>query len=160
MLRLLMSGGCLLLAGPTAEPATLESGTYEVEVKLELPHREDMTQTKVVRLCPTADPGANIRGIAVLSDDNPLARCPIANVHETGAELTVDIACEGKNSARASAKYVLAPVRFRGRVTMRMGGKTMIMTEGQSGRRTGAYRAPFISPRRWAVAELASVSSL
>ena len=158
MLRLLMSGGCLLLAGPTAEPATLESGTYEVEVKLELPHREDMTQTKVVRLCPTADPGANIRGIAVLSDDNPLAKCPISNIRETGAELTVDIACEGKNSARASAKCVLAPARFRGRITMQMGGKTM--TEVQSGRRTGAYRAPSINPRRWAVAELASVSSL
>lgn len=32
-----------LLAGPVlaAEPAVLESGSYEVEVKLELPHLED-----------------------------------------------------------------------------------------------------------------------
>ena len=138
--RLCLLSGCLiLLAAPVAaEPAALESGNYEVEVKLELPHLEDMTQKKVVNLCLTAEPGPSVHGIAVLSDNNPLAKCPISNVRENGAELTFDIACEGKNSAHASAKYVLAPERFRGRITMQMGGKNMTMTEVQSGRRIGA----------------------
>lgn len=139
MSRLLALSGCLLLAEPAAaEPATLESGAYEVEVKLELPHLEDMSQKKVVQLCLTAEPGPDLHGIAVLSDNNPLAKCPISNVRESGAELSFDIACEGKNSAHASATYVLAPERFRGRIAMQMGGKNMTMTEVQSGRRVGA----------------------
>lgn len=132
-------GLVLLLAGPaSAEPMMLESGTYEVEVKLELPHLEDMTQTKRVQLCLSAAPGTNNHGITVLSDNNPLAKCPVSNIRETGGELTFEIACEGKNAAKATARYVLAPEQFRGRITMQMGGKNMTMTEVQAGRRTGA----------------------
>lgn len=139
------AGCCLaaLLAGPAlaAEPAVLEGGAYEVEVKLELPHLEDMTGKKVVRLCLTSEPNGNNHGIAVLSDNNPLARCPISNVRQDGDELTFDIACEGRNSAHASARYLLAPTSFHGRIAMQMGGKNMTMTEVQAGRRTGACDA-------------------
>lgn len=128
-----------LLAGPAlaAEPAVLESGSYEVEVKLELPHLEDMTGKKMVRLCLTSEANGNNHGITVLSDNNPLSRCPVSNVRQDGGELTFDIACEGKNSAHASARYRLAPASFRGRIAMQMGGKNMTMTEVQAGRRTG-----------------------
>lgn len=132
-----------LLAGPAlaAEPAVLEGGSYEIEVKLELPHLEDMTGKKVVRLCLTSEANGNNHGIAVLSDNNPLAHCPISNVRQDGNELTFDIACEGKNSAHASARYQLAPASFRGRIAMQMGGKNMTMTEVQAGRRTGTCDA-------------------
>lgn len=127
----------LLLSAPAAA-APLQDGAYEIEVKLELPHLEDMTPKKLVTLCLSSEPGPSVHGIAVLSDNNPLAKCPISNVREAGSELTFDIACEGKNSAKASAKYDLAPDRFRGRITMQMGGKNMTMSEVQAGRRVGA----------------------
>ncbi|KMO38095.1 hypothetical protein VQ03_18090 [Methylobacterium tarhaniae] len=141
-----MRVGCCLAAllmppAYAAEPVMLESGSYEVEVKLELPHLEDMTGKKVVRLCLTSEANGNNHGIAVLSENNPLSRCPVSNVRQDGGELTFDIACEGKNSARASARYVLAPASFRGRIAMQMGGKNMTMTEVQAGRRTGACDA-------------------
>ncbi|WP_244749117.1 DUF3617 domain-containing protein [Methylobacterium indicum] len=119
----------------------LESGSYEVEVKLELPHLEDMTGKKVVRRCLTSEANGNNHGIAVLSDNNPLSQCPVSNVRQDGGELTFDIACAGRNSAHASARYVLAPASFRGRIAMQMGGKNMTMTEVQAGRRTGACDA-------------------
>lgn len=144
-MSLIRIGCCLaaLLAGPAlaTEPAVLEGGAYEVEVKLELPHLDDMTARKVVRLCLTSEANGNNHGIAVLSDNNPLARCPVSNVRQDGNELTFDIACTGKNSARASARYRLAPTSFRGRIAMQMGGKNMTMTEVQTGRRTGACDA-------------------
>ena len=136
------AGCCLvaLLVGPAlaAEPAVLEGGAYEVEVKLGPPQLEDMTGKKVVRICLTSEANGNNHGIAVLSDNNPLARCPVSNVRQDGDELTFDIACEGRNSAHASARYRLAPTSFHGRIAMQMGGKNMTMTEVQAGRRTGA----------------------
>ena len=120
-----------------AEPALLRSGAYEVEVQLELPHLEDMTQKKVVQVCLTAEPGPNNHGIAVLRDNNPLAKCPVSNLREDGDRLNFEIACDGKNAARAVARYRLLPERFDGRIVMQMGGKNMTMSEVQSGRRIG-----------------------
>lgn len=140
----LATSGCvalLLSVSAAAEPVGLQGGAYEVEVKLELPHLEDMTQKKNVRVCLTAAPDAHNHGIRVLSDNNPLARCPISNVSEEGRDLTFEITCEGKNAAKASARYVLAPERFQGRITMQMGGKNMTMTEVQTGRRVGPCEA-------------------
>ncbi|WP_193373754.1 hypothetical protein [Methylorubrum extorquens] len=62
-----------------------------------------MTGKKMVRLCLTSDANGNNHGIAVLSDNNPLARCPVSNVRHDGSKPTFGIACEGKNSAHASA---------------------------------------------------------
>lgn len=144
-MRSIRVGCCLAasLAGPAfaMEPTMLESGRYEIEVRLELPHLEDMTANRVARLCLTSEANGNNHGIAVLSDNNPLAKCPVSNVRHDGNELTFDIACEGRNAAHATARYVLAPTSFRGRIAMRMGGKNMTMTEIQTGRRTGACDA-------------------
>lgn len=141
--------GCvaaLLWAGPAAaEPAALQGGAYEVEVRLELPHLEDAAPVKTARICLAAQPGSDNHGISVLSDNNPLARCPMTNVSEEAGRIRFDIVCEGKNAARARASYVLAPERFQGRIVMQMGGKNMTMTEVQAGRRVGpcdAGRAP------------------
>ncbi|GEP00686.1 DUF3617 domain-containing protein [Methylobacterium haplocladii] len=141
MVRVAVMAGLTLVplfAGPVpADPVTLRDGAYAVEVKLELPHLEDMTQKAVRQVCLRAEPGANTHGLAVLSDNNPLARCPLSDIREEAGVLTFAIACDGKNAARATARYVLAPERFQGRITMQMGGKNMTMTEVQTGRRIG-----------------------
>ena len=137
--RAIAFAAVVLAAAPAcAESPLLEGGSYAVTVRLELPHLEDMTQTSTRTLCLTAEPGANNHGLTVLSENNPLARCPVSDLREAGADLTFAIACEGRNAAKASARYVLAPQGFRGRIVMQMGGKNMTMTEVQEGKRVGA----------------------
>lgn len=116
---------------------TLQGGQYSVDVRLELPHLEDLNMVKTATICVTPD-GGDSRGLAVLSDNNPLSRCPVSNAQQSGNVLTFDIVCEGKNQARATASYVLSADSFRGRITMRMGGKNMTMAETQAGHRVGA----------------------
>ncbi len=112
-----------------------QTGAYEVQVKLELPHLEDAAANKVATVCVTPSP--DTYGLAVLSDNNPLATCPAENVLQDGDTLTFDIVCKGGNAARASAKYTLAASSFDGTIAMKMGGKNMTMTETQHGRRIG-----------------------
>ena len=99
-------GLALLPAGSTAaKPVRPESGAYEIEVRLELPHLEDMARAKTVRVCLTEGSTAAERGIAVLSDNIPLARCPVSNLRWDRSVLTFDIAGEGatrRGGARAS----------------------------------------------------------
>jgi hypothetical protein len=122
------------------QPQTaLMNGSYEVEVRLELPHLEDWAVKKRATIC-ISDADSR-RGLAVLSGNNPLAKCPASNVRQDGDTLTFDIICEGRNAARASAEFLLASERFRGRIAMVMGGKNMTMTETQVGRRTGTCPA-------------------
>jgi hypothetical protein len=124
-----------------AEPQmTLMSGSYEVEVRLELPHLEDWAVKKLETICISASDDGR-RGLVVLSDNNPLAACPASNVRQNGDILTFDIICEGRNAARASATFQLASHQFRGRIAMVMGGKNMTMTETQVGRRIGTCPA-------------------
>jgi Protein of unknown function (DUF3617) len=111
------------------------NGTYEVDVRLELPHLEDWAVKKRATIC--ISDGDRTRGLTVLSDNNPLARCPTSNIRRDGATLTFDIVCEGRNAARASAKFSLMSEAFRGRIAMVMGGKNMTMTETHVGRRVG-----------------------
>lgn len=117
---------------------TLQPGAYEVQVRLELPNLADMTASKIARICigDPVDAEAN-QGLAVLSDNNPLAKCPSSNLHADRNEIFFDIQCPGGNAARASARFTLADASFEGRITMKMGGKNMTMTETQSGRRVG-----------------------
>jgi Protein of unknown function (DUF3617) len=82
-----------------------------------------------------------INGLIVLSENNPLGKCPAANAREDGDTLTFDIKCPGGNAAIASAAYTLLGDRFSARITMKMGGKNMTMTETQTGRRTGDCQA-------------------
>jgi len=118
-----------------ADQARLEPGEYEIQMRLELPHLEDMGAAKTTAVCLTAEPPY---GLVVLSDNNPLARCPISNVRRTGDALTFDIICEGGNQGVASAIFTLGGNRFTGAISMKMGGKNMTMTERQTGRRIGA----------------------
>ncbi|WP_287958354.1 DUF3617 family protein [Filomicrobium sp.] len=116
----------------------LASGSYDVTVRLELPHLDTGAATKVTRLCVEAA-GENLTlGLGVLSDNNPLAKCPHTKINssDSGA-LRFDIVCPGTNRGQASATFDLRGDRFEGRITMKMGGKNMTMTEVQSGHRVG-----------------------
>ncbi len=123
----------------------LAAGGYDVEVRLELPHVEDLNMKKTVAVCVMPDGAGGSYGLTVLGDNNPLSQCPASNVRQDGKVLTFDIVCEGTNAARASASYTLAGEVFRGRITMKMGGKNMTMSETQVGRRVGA--CPETPPR-------------
>lgn len=131
---------CMAIVAPANAGGTpaLRDGSYEIRVNLELPNVEDMTASKVATLCLTSD---GSHGFAVLSENNPLRRCPITAVQEKGDTLTFDIKCKGTNEAKASANYLLMGDSFRGRIAMQMGGKNMTMTETQAGRRVGACKA-------------------
>lgn len=140
----------MLIAAATSaawggDATILQAGEYEVSVRLELPAIEDMGASKVASIC-VPERGADTYGLAVLSDNNPLARCPASNVRHVGDTLTFDIICPGGNQAVASARYTLGAQRFSGAIAMKMGGKNMTMTERQTGRRIGAC-APASSPR-------------
>lgn len=131
------------LAG-TAAPASggepvleLQGGAYEVAVRLELPHLEDMGVSKTTVICVAGAEGSGNHGLIVLSDNNPLGKCPASNFRRQGDILMFDIACEGLNAAQAKATYTLAPQAFQARIAMKMGGKNMTMTETQQGRRIG-----------------------
>ena len=137
---------CLILALAVIPPGrvragengALRAGQYEVEVRLELPHVEDLNMRKTAAICVAPDRADGSFGLAVLGDNNPLSKCPVSNVRRDGGILAFDVVCEGTNAARASASYTLAGDAFRGRIVMRMGGKNMTMSETQAGRRVGA----------------------
>ena len=124
----------------------LAAGQYDVEVRLELPHVEDLNMKKTVAVCVVPDGAGGSYGLTVLGDNNPLSQCPASNVRQDGSILTFDIVCEGTNAARASASYTLSETSFRGRITMKMGGKNMTMSETQVGRRVGACTAASLRP--------------
>lgn len=126
-----------LFVAPTvasAGNAGLEPGEYEVEMHLELPHVKDMAVQRTAKVCIT---NSGSHGIVVLSENNPLAHCPVSNVKQSDDELTFDLVCEGHNQAVAWAKFRIWPDRFAGAFDMKMGGKNMTMTERQAGRRIG-----------------------
>lgn len=127
-----------LLVTPTGalanQDSNLQSGEYEVQMRLELPHVEDMNVQRAAKVCITE---TGTHGIVVLSENNPLVRCPAENIKESAGELTFDLICEGHNQAVASAKFRLHRERFDGAFNMKMGGKNMTMTERQSGKRVG-----------------------
>jgi len=131
LLLALLTMPAAALAG---QDSNLQPGEYEVQMRLELPHIEDMSAQKTAKVCITA---TGTHGIVVLSENNPLIRCPASNIKESGGELTFDLICEGHNQAVASAKFELFRERFAGAFDMKMGGKNMTMTERQSGKRLG-----------------------
>jgi Protein of unknown function (DUF3617) len=124
-----------------SEAAALDPGEYEVSVRLDLPHVDDLTAVKTTRVCVTAG-GNDTHGLTVLSDNNPLGGCAASNIRDDGGTLLFDIACPGRNAATGSAQYALRAQDFDGVITMKMGGKNMTMTERQRGRRTGSCRPP------------------
>jgi hypothetical protein len=118
------------------DPAALEPGEYEVRVQLELPHIEKAAAAKLARICVTGGDGG-AHGLVVLSDNNPLTRCPASSVREDQGTLSFEIVCPGGNAAIGSARFSIHAQGFEGAITMKMGGKNMTMTEHQSGRRVG-----------------------
>lgn len=143
-MRSLMTGLVLVLAtNPCGralggEEAILQSGSYRIDVRLLLPHIDDIDTRSVATACLTAAPENNNHGFVVLSANNPLARCPASNVRQSGNLLKFDIVCPGHNQAQARANFQLAADRFQANIEMKMGGKNMTMTETQIGRRVGA----------------------
>lgn len=115
--------------------ALLQPGAYEVQMTLRLPHVEDSGVQKTSTIC-ISDSGT--RGIVVLSENNPLARCPPSNIKLVDDVLTFDLVCEGHNQAVAWARFQLSQDRFSGVFDMKMGGKNMTMSERQIGHRVGA----------------------
>ena len=144
LLVLAMSAG-MALPILAAEAKGLNPGTYEVTIKLALPHLENMAASKVASICVTDTAADGTHGLVVLSENNPLGKCPASNAHEDGDTLTFDIKCPGGNAAIATATYTLLGDRFNARITMKMGGKNMTMTETQTGHRTGD--CPATAPR-------------
>ena len=132
----------VVLASPTkaVDAITLQPGRYEVSVRLDLPNIEGPAAAKVTSLCVPAQDGVGNHGLMALSENNPVARCPVVNVRQEGAALSFEIVCPGGNAAVASASYRLAGTAFDGRISMKLGGKNMTMTETQTGRRIGACR--------------------
>jgi hypothetical protein len=118
----------------------LSPGRYEVSVRLDLPNIEGAAASTLRSLCVPAQDQAGQHGLGALSENNPLARCPVANVRREGATLSFDIVCPGGNAASASATFHLTSEAFDGRIRMKLGGKNMTLTETQAGRRTGACR--------------------
>lgn len=116
----------------------LASGAYDVTVRLELPHLDTGTATKVTRLCVEEEAENPTFGLGVLSDNNPLAKCPHTKIDSSDSGvLRFDVVCPGTNTGQASATFDLFEDRFEGRITMKMGGKNMTMTEVQRGHRVG-----------------------
>ncbi len=124
-----------LVAALAGEGRALEPGEYEVRMRLELPHVEDMGVQKTETVCIT---GNGTHGIIVLSENNPLAHCPASNIRQDDDALSFDLVCEGHNQAIARATFRLWPDRFVGAFDMKMGGKNMTMIERQTGHRIGA----------------------
>ncbi len=138
------AAACALLASATAaeEATLLRPGIYEVVVNLDLPHLEGMGASKTATIC-VEEAGRNpTRGLVVLSENNPLGRCPASNVRSEGHDFKFEVHCAGKNAAEGFASYLLQPDSFDGRIDMKMGGKNMTMSETQKGKRVGACPAP------------------
>jgi len=121
-----------------AEEAGLQGGSYAVTFRLEIPHVENWAINKTTTICVPDTDRASCPPLPVLSGNIPLARCPARNIERDRATLRYDIACPGRNEARARAVYALAPLGFKGRIAMVMGAKNMTMTEVQIGRRLGS----------------------
>src|SRR5262245_54815308 len=120
------------------QAALLQPGEYRVRVRLELPNVEDTSDAaRWERICVTAG-HSGTRALIVLSDSNPLRKCPVSNVRDDGDTLTYDIVCPGSDAAVGAARYSLRADSFEGAIVVKMGGKNMTMIERQSGRRAGS----------------------
>jgi hypothetical protein len=127
--------GIAMAEGPEAP---LQAGVYEITYSLELPHLESWAIEKTTTICVRDAKRAGSPPLPVLSDNTPFTDCVTEHVLLDGANLSYDIVCSGRDSAKAHAAYTIAPGAFSGRVAMVMGAKNMTMTEVQVGRRRGS----------------------
>jgi hypothetical protein len=121
-----------------AEGPVLQTGSYEITARLELPHLERWAVDKTSTLCLAGSPTGDELPIPIVSANNPFGKCSRANVTLDTPRLEYDIVCPGRGTAKGHAVYMLAFDKFHGRVAMVLGGKNMTMTEVQSARRIGA----------------------
>jgi hypothetical protein len=121
-----------------AEPAPAP-GLYEVEVRIALPNVQDVAAPTVLTRCLSALDLESGQAFFVLSD-NPLKNCPLLDYEAAADSATYRIACPGPNMGRAVGVFDLAATRYRGIITINMGGKNMTMSETQVGRRIGECR--------------------
>jgi len=136
-----MGGFILAVSGASAAfagDAWLKDGAYEMVTRLELPHLERYAVDSAHRVCFAHGWAAGAIPAPVESANHPFASCA-ANHIEFGADtVEYDIACPGRDSARAHASYRATEDGFVGRAAMVMGGKNMTMTEVVRARRLGA----------------------
>lgn len=132
MLRLALTCALAVATASAVRGETLTPGSYEVVVQLDLPFVETTNTRKTERICLASE-----TALAVLSDNNPLGKCPSSNMARQGSDLTFDIKCEGTNAAQGHARYTLTAETFDGLIEMKMGGKNMTMSETQHGHRVG-----------------------
>lgn len=127
----------IAVAGSDAFP----DGAYEIVSRLELPHVERWAVEQTMRVCLTGQPDHGAIPIPVMSANNPFAECAAANIDADAASIAYDIACPGRASAKAQARYVVGRGGFSGRVDMVMAAKNMTMTEVVRARRLGDCEA-------------------
>ncbi len=88
-------------------------------------------------LCVDAAEAGGTFGLAVLSENNPLAKCEKSKARLEGRVLTFEVACAGMNAAQGHARFELQGDRFLGRINMKMGGKNMTFTQRSVAERLG-----------------------
>ena len=130
-----------MAAGPVALAQEIgtqfQPGLYEIEVELKLPHLEGTSAKQRLKRCLVSNQIEKDFGLKVLSQNNPLSKCPHSNISPQGNKLNFYIKCPGQNGAKGFAFYELQPTSFSGHIKMQMGGKNMTMSEWQNGRRIG-----------------------
>jgi hypothetical protein len=116
----------------------LRDGAYEMVTRLELPHLERYAIDSFHRVCFAGGRATEAIPTPVESANHPFASCAAVRIERGVAAIEYDIACPGRDSARAHASYHATDDGFAGRVAMVMGGKNMTMTEVVRARRLGA----------------------
>jgi hypothetical protein len=106
--------------------------------RLELPHLERYAIDSAHRVCFAGGWAAKAIPTPVESANHPFASCAADHIERGVSTIEYDIACPGRDSARAHASYRAMDDGFVGRVAMVMGGKNMTMTEVVRARRLGA----------------------
>src|SRR3954465_12976198 len=121
-----------------ADPA-LRPGLYEVEVRISLPNVGEAAPPNLISRCITPDDIRSGGAFFILSD-NPLRQCAVLDYQTTASTVIYRIECAGPNRGSAVATFDIKQTTYRGTIKMNMGGKNMIMSEAQAGKRTGDCR--------------------
>src|SRR5690349_21016501 len=121
----------------SAEERILQSASYEITARLELPHLERWAVDKTAIVCVPSPGTEDGLPIPVVSANNPFGECSVANVAMKTSKLEYDIVCPGRGTAKGHATYLFSAGTFSGRIAMVLGGKNMTMTEFQLARRIG-----------------------
>jgi hypothetical protein len=125
-------------ASSASEPA-LRPGLYEVDVRISLPNVGEAAPPSLITRCITPDDVRSGGAFFILSD-NPLRQCAVLDYQTTASTVVYRIECAGPNRGSAVASFDIKETTYRGTIKMNMGGKNMIMSEAQAGKRTGDCR--------------------